>query len=285
MTAFVVDPETNPDALTYEWTGASGTFFGAGRAVTWRAPASLAATPVDVTLTVTVIERFIAPDPQGLPKEFEHRVPRTFNVRVHNSTKEISDLASEFLNLFSNSNVPPATVVSGFSTSTCAASTAQELADVVKNRCLYTINSFFVGPPASNVNFRGICTIGPGTTAPHAAGRRVLVRAGAVDEHRQSQRPLVPGAGLRAERRAARAGLGRHDGGHRHGHRRLRGQPLAAVPQRLPRRPSARCWASSRSSYHLNAGIGPGGPGGTHLIRSRSGTAVGGGSLSRRIAS
>jgi hypothetical protein len=165
VTAFVVDPESSPDALTYEWTGGSGTFFGVGRAVTWRAPATLAATPVDVTLTVTVIERFIAPDSQGLPKEQEHRIPRTFIVRVHNSTKEIGDLASEFLNLFSNTNVPPATVTSGFSTSTCASSTAQELADVQKNRCLYTINSFFVGPPASQVNFRGSCTIGRGNTA------------------------------------------------------------------------------------------------------------------------
>ena len=206
VAVFVVDPETNPDALTYEWTGASGTFFGAGRAVTWRAPASLAATPVDVTLTVTVIERFIAPDPQGLPKEFEHRVPRTFNVRVHNSGKEISDLASEFLNLFSNSNVPPATVTSGFSTSICASSTAQELADVVKNRCLYTINSFFVGPPATNVNFKGFCTIGTGNTARTRAADACshvpvqwtsTVRANAlscpVQDFGPNGEPLVPG--------------------------------------------------------------------------------------------
>ena len=207
VTAFVVDPETNPDALTYEWTSSPGTFLGTGRAVTWRAPATLAATPVDVTLTVTVIERFIAPDPQGLPKEFEHRVPRTFNVRVHNSTKEISDLASEFLNLFSNSNVPPPTVTSGFSTSTCASSTAQELADVEKNRCLYTINSFFVGPPASTVSFRGTCTIGTGTTArtrPADACSHVPVRwtstvkASAlscpVQDFGPNGEPLVPGS-------------------------------------------------------------------------------------------
>lgn len=163
VSAFVVDPETNPETLTYEWTG-TGTFFGAGRAVTWRAPAS-AATPLDISLTVTVVERFIAPDSQGLPREQEHRISRNFTVRVHNSTKEISDLASEFLTLFSNSAVPPPTVTSGFSTSTCAGSTAQELADVEKNRCLYTINTYFVGPPATQVNFRGSCTIGRGNTA------------------------------------------------------------------------------------------------------------------------
>lgn len=163
VTAFVVDPETNPETLTYEWTGTGGgTFIGTGRAVIWRAPASLPSTPTDLTLTLTVVERFIAPDSQGLPKEQEHRIQRTVNVRVHNSTREISDLATEFLTLFSNSSVPPTTVMSGFSTSTCAATTAQELADVEKNRCLYTINSYFVGPPASQVNFKGLCTIGRG---------------------------------------------------------------------------------------------------------------------------
>ena len=207
VTAFVVDPETSPDALTYEWTAASGTFTGTGRAVTWRAPAAPPATPVDVTLTVTVIERYIAPDPQGLPKEFEHRIPRTFNVRVHNSTKEISDLAAEFLTLFSNSNVPPPTVVSGFSTTTCAASTAQELADVEKNRCLYTINTHFVGVPTTQIGFRGSCTIGRGLTArtrPADACSFVSVQWTStvkpnalqcpVQEFGPNGEPLVPGA-------------------------------------------------------------------------------------------
>jgi hypothetical protein len=165
VAAFVVDPETNPETMTYEWTAASGTFIGVGRAVTWRAPASLASTPVDASLTVTVVERYIAPDAQGLPTQREHRISRNFTVRVHNSTKEISDLASEFLTLFSNSAVAPPTVTAGFSTSTCAGSTAQELADVQKNRCLYTINSYFVGTPATQVNFKGSCTIGRGVTA------------------------------------------------------------------------------------------------------------------------
>ena len=162
---------------------------------------------MDVTLTVTVIERFIAPDPQGLPKEFEHRVPRTFNVRVHNSTKEISDLASEFLTLFSNSGVPPPTVTSGFSTGTCASSTAQELADVEKNRCLYTINSFFVGPPVSSVNFKGVCTIGTGNTARNRSADACsyvsvrwtsTVKANAlscpVQDFGPNGQPLVPGS-------------------------------------------------------------------------------------------
>ena len=207
LTAFVVDVETNQDTLTYEWTAASGTFFGAGRAVTWRAPATLPATPVDLTLTLAVIERFIAPDSQGLPKEQEHRITRNVTVRVHNSTKEVSDLASEFLTLFSNSNVPPSTVTAQFSTSTCASSTAQELADVEKNRCLYTITSHFVGAPATTVAFRGICTIGRGNTArTHVADACSLVPVQwtstvkpnalscPVQDFGPNGQPLVPGS-------------------------------------------------------------------------------------------
>jgi hypothetical protein len=207
VSALVTDTETPPDALTYEWTATAGAFQGTGRAVGWRAPASLVATPVDVTLTLTVIERFTLPDPQGLPTPQEHRVTRTVGVRVHDSVREITDLAVDFLAKFSNSNLTPDQVMSEFSR-TCGGGGPfmSELADVQKNRCLYTITSHSLGTSATTQQFRGLCTILSGVEQrSHIADgcatvpvRWVsVIRPGAlscpVQETMPGGGPLVPG--------------------------------------------------------------------------------------------
>jgi hypothetical protein len=207
VTATVSDLETPVDQLTYEWTAPQGTFQGAGRAVTWRAPASLTTTPIDLTLAVTVVERYLSIDPQGLPVPSEHRVTRTINVRVHDSLREIGALAVGFLEAFSNSNLTPTQVMSGFSL-TCGGGGPflAELRDVEKNRCLYTITSHFVGAPVTTQTFRGLCSIGTGS-APRthiADGCAIVpvqwvsvVNPGAascpVQEPGPNGLPLVPG--------------------------------------------------------------------------------------------
>ena len=206
VTATVTDTETPQDQLTYEWSAPSGTFQGTGRAVIWRAPAS-AQTPINFTLTATVVERYIEPDAQGLPVQREHRVNRTVTVRVHNSIAEIGALATEFLTLFSTSTVPPNAVMNGFSR-TCDGGRAfdSEFRDVEKNRCLYNITSFFVGAPATTQNFRGVCSIlfGNETRSHVADGCATVpvrwvstVRPGALScpvlETAPGGGPLVPG--------------------------------------------------------------------------------------------
>ena len=203
----VTDPETSPDALTYEWSATGGTITGTGRTVTWRAPATLPATPVDFTLTATVVERYVVPNSQGLPTQQEHRITRTVTVRVHNSIKEISDLAVDFLQRFSTSAMPSDQVMTNFSRTCGGGGPFQsELADVNKNRCLYTITGSNIGPPATTQNFRGVCSILSGQeTRTHTADGCAtvpvhwvsIVKPGAlscpVQESLPNGGPLVPG--------------------------------------------------------------------------------------------
>lgn len=154
VTATVTDPETATDQLRYEWTAESGTFAGTGREVTWRAPAQ-ATTPATVRLTLTVVETYQATNSQGLPTTAEHRVPGTFDVRLHASAKEVRDLAVEFLVDFSQQR-PPDQVVRHFS-DTCRGK-GEELEDVLKNQREMTIVGFNVETnPRVDVAFGGVC--------------------------------------------------------------------------------------------------------------------------------
>ncbi len=157
VTATASDAETGTASLVYEWTATVGTFEGTGAIVNWRAPAFLSGTPRNETLTLTVVERYVTADAQGLPVNQEHRVTRTIAVRVHDSIREIADLSREFLVLFSDSKVPPAQVVAGFS-DTCRGK-SDELHDVEMNRCEFTITSSFVGLPRVTVGFGGTCFV------------------------------------------------------------------------------------------------------------------------------
>ncbi len=154
VTATATDAEASADRLVYEWSGTDGTFSGTGPSVKWRAPAS-GATPFAASLKLTVVDRFQTTDGNGLPITFEHRVEKTFAVKVHDSIKEVGGMATLFLENFSKSSVPPATVMQDFLVGCYG--TAAELQDVVDNRAEYTITSYSVGPPTVTVNFGGTC--------------------------------------------------------------------------------------------------------------------------------
>ena len=175
VTTTVTDPDTASASLTYEWTATVGTFEGTGATVNWRAPASLSGTPRNEMLTVTVIERYVTADSQGLPVNQEHRVTRTLVVRVHDSIREVGDLAREFLLLFSDSRVPTSQVMSTF-TDTCHGKVSETF-DVDKNRCLYTINSSFVGAASTpSFHFGGSCVTPRGDVRRADACTSVPVR-------------------------------------------------------------------------------------------------------------
>lgn len=158
ITAIVSNAEVPSDALTYEWSATGGVFEGTGSSVVWRAPETLPSTPHDETLTLTVVEPYFVALPDGLPERREHRTTRTAVVRVHDSAREISDLASNFLALFSDSTVSPTRVIADFS-SRCAGRDA-ELTDVRRNRCVYTITSSRLDTPdVPSINFGSVCSV------------------------------------------------------------------------------------------------------------------------------
>jgi polyisoprenoid-binding protein YceI len=57
VTAQVRDDETAAAQLQFQWSATNGTFSGTGATVTWTPDAS-AATPLDVTITLRVVERY-----------------------------------------------------------------------------------------------------------------------------------------------------------------------------------------------------------------------------------
>jgi hypothetical protein len=158
----VVTDEQPIERLTLEWTADMGTFTGTGAAVKWRAPSGVR-TPATARLTLTVIEKYTGPNDAGAPVEKEHRVTRTADVSVHDSTKEVGDLAREFLLDFSDSSRSASFVTRNFSRSArCEGERDSEFADVEKNRQHYQITSSFVGSAAVNLQFGGIpCSFRP----------------------------------------------------------------------------------------------------------------------------
>ncbi len=163
--------------LVYEWSGTDGTFSGTGPSVKWRAPAS-GATPFVANLKLTVVDRFQTTDGSGLPITFEHRVEKTFTVKVHDSIKEVGGMATLFLENFSKSSVPPATVMQDFLVGCYG--TADELQDVIDNRAEFTITSYSVGPPRVTVNFGGTCPFGP--TGPATRARTPPCRWSSIEK-------------------------------------------------------------------------------------------------------
>jgi hypothetical protein len=89
-----------------------------------------------------------------LPITAEHRITGTSAVRLHNSIKEVSDLAAEFLLDFSK-QLDPTFVMRNF-TPTCAG-TAAELGDVQNNQRNFVITSYTIGTPVTTANFTGTC--------------------------------------------------------------------------------------------------------------------------------
>jgi hypothetical protein len=127
LVATVTDPEASPAALAYAWTVGAGTVSGSGASATWTLPASIAVTPSPVAATLTVTETYTENAIQH-----RHIVAATMTADAHDSATEILDKGFRFLDLFSQSSVPPATVMSDFSSSCDGA--VKELGDVEKNR-------------------------------------------------------------------------------------------------------------------------------------------------------
>ena len=123
----VEDLETPVANLSYTWTASSGMFTGTGPEVTWT-PGQDARTPEDYTLTLTVTERVT-----NGSITVENTATGTATVRVHNSPKELAELALRFLEDFADSRVSPERCVAEFSDS-CSRGKSSELGDIEDNR-------------------------------------------------------------------------------------------------------------------------------------------------------
>jgi hypothetical protein len=152
--AVVTDAETPGAGLVLQWTADAGTFTGSGTSVRWRAPA-LSGPPVTARLTLTVIERYTGTDSTGNPVASEHRVPAVTTVSVHDSPKEVRELATAFLTDFSTSSVSPEAAVRHFYTG--CPGRQDELADIRDNRAEYLITSYKLGTPTVSIDFGGVC--------------------------------------------------------------------------------------------------------------------------------
>ncbi len=152
VSARVKDDETAVTDLEYEWGASTGTFEGAGAKVAWRAPDALT-TPVDVTLTLKVTERFGYP---GGAKVYSQNVSGTVDVSVHNSAKEIGEIGRQFLLDFSDSSIRDISSIMRDFIPGCDG-TKQETDEVTENRRRYKIIDSSVGEATTSVNFGGVC--------------------------------------------------------------------------------------------------------------------------------
>ena len=140
VSADVTDAETNPDQLTYEWTATAGTLSGTGSIVHWKLAKGAAQTPLDVTVTLVVVERYTVIE-NSVPVTRENRVAQTSEpIHVHDSEAELTKMSLTFLvDYFGNSTISPDACVVDFSDS-CRGK-IEELQDIEHNRQTFTILS------------------------------------------------------------------------------------------------------------------------------------------------
>jgi hypothetical protein len=146
----VTDAESAAADLKYNWSASVGSFSGTGTNVTWKAPAE-ASSPTEVTLTVEVVETYTS---QGQTRE--NKVTGSTTLMLHNSIKEVGELARQFLLDFSDSSIPAATVMRNFEPGCYG--TAEETTQVEANRENFTIRQSFVGTSLTAVSFGGMCS-------------------------------------------------------------------------------------------------------------------------------
>ena len=149
VSATVHDDETPSDQLQYEWSAPVGTFDGTGSQVTWTAPPALPGSDAaDVTITLKVTEKYGTPG----GAQFQHDVNSTATLSLHDSVKEVGDMARQFLLDFSDSNITDVSYIMRNFDASCSG-TAQETQQVSDNRKKFKIVRWSVGPSTVKIPF------------------------------------------------------------------------------------------------------------------------------------
>lgn len=150
VTATVTDADATPDQLTYKWEATVGSFSGTGASVVWQAPvAGSIDTPLDVTITLTVTEKYGYP---GQPLAYEQSVWTTHTLSLHDSVKEVGGMARQFLLDFSDSRITDIAYIMRNFEPGCYG-TQDETNDVTNNRKNYKILRWNIGVPSVTVPF------------------------------------------------------------------------------------------------------------------------------------
>jgi hypothetical protein len=158
--ATVTDAETSVAQLTYQWTATAGTFSGTGRQVTWTAPDS-ASTPSSVTITLRVVENY--------GSNLSHQVTSTQTVALHDSSKEVGDMAVRFLTEFSKpqTNQDWRDIMRDFDLQggTCPdpSLVSNERDDVENHYENFVMHDYAIGQPRVSLAFAAGCAV-PGRT-------------------------------------------------------------------------------------------------------------------------
>ena len=158
VSVVVTDAEPSNTELKFNWSAAVGSFSGSGRSVIWKAPATVT-TLNDVTLNLEVVETFMS---QGKP--VENKVTGSTALSLHDSAKEVGDMARQFLLDFSDSliaNIP--FIMRNFEPG-CYGTDA-ETRDVIANRENFEIKQWQVDDATTTINFNGTCPF-PGRASP-----------------------------------------------------------------------------------------------------------------------
>jgi len=152
VVAAVHDDETPLTDLEFQWTASVGRFEGSGASVAWIAPSSAPA-PVEVALTLKLVEKYGQP---GGPKIYQHDVSSSANVSLHDSAKEVGDMAKQFLLDFSDSRITNISEIMRNFQPGCYG-TQDETDQVTENRRRFVILDSRVNEPVTTIAFGGTC--------------------------------------------------------------------------------------------------------------------------------
>ena len=108
---------------------------------------------VNVVITLTVIDKYQAVENNVIVEREFRVVGQAAPFRVHDSVTELKELARKFLvDLFGNSQVPPAACLVDFSEVGKCAKGADEYEDIVFNRSVVEIQKVIIYSQAVQVN-------------------------------------------------------------------------------------------------------------------------------------
>jgi hypothetical protein len=146
--------------------GHGGIVTGTGAGVRWLLPAVTVPTPFDLNLTV--IERYTVAPPAASTTR-ENRTTGKATVHVNDSSREITDLATTFIDDFLHSERPPEFPVRNFSNG-CPGK-QEELNDIRANRAGFVNN-----PSASSMGPGSITSMTPAARSAWRCRRRRRLR-------------------------------------------------------------------------------------------------------------
>ncbi len=151
VTVEVTDAESAISSLKFNWSAdAGGKFSGTGKHVTWKAPASVPV-PATAILTVEVVETYTS---QG--KSVENRVSGSTTISLHDSVKEVGDMALQFLSDFSDTSIKDVSYVMRNFEPTCYG-TGEETSQVASHINDFDVISSLLQALATTISFGGIC--------------------------------------------------------------------------------------------------------------------------------